>query len=447
VKTGAAMVAFLHSLGSGVFASVEQMREDIQVLYSPLGANVKSKTGIGIRDFIDISDYIIGALDRRLKEGPETLMKSWLTFRQRCDEGVDPEAALAEAKRNLEPLAFSQFTLVGQVTLPELQSAFPVDKVDSYLSFLSQERASAPSNFFFPTEEHLIEQRPLVLVRPETYHLLSGNILFLSILRGLETLLAGDPALDERFNRHKGKVLENYTLNLFRDIFGDEAVYFEQIYETDDAHGEHDVLILSEGILFIVECKAKRIRKTFRDVDRAIERITSDFKGYIQEAADQANRLKRLILSRDETPLFDNRGHEVLRIKGSQLRNIECICVAKESEGMLATDLSLLLKKEANEQYPYCIGLYDLRQLAEYREKFGITGALFSEYVEQRKHIQGKAFSDDELDFWGYFLTHKGFESVIEDPREIVPISLGYSSMFDKAYRERHERKNRGLPS
>jgi SEC-C motif len=131
VKTGAAMVAFLYSLGTGVFASVEQMREDIHVLYGPFDTDIKSKTGLDIQEFTDISDYIIGALDRRLKEGPETLMKSWLTFRQRCDEGVDPKAALAEAKRNLEPHAFSQFALVGQVTLPELQSAFPAEKIDS----------------------------------------------------------------------------------------------------------------------------------------------------------------------------------------------------------------------------------------------------------------------------------------------------------------------------
>jgi hypothetical protein len=236
-------------------------------------------------------------------------------------------------------------------------------------------------------------------------------------------------------------------LTLFQSIFAGEATYFEQLYETGDAHGEHDILILYKDILFIVECKAKRIRKNFRDVDRAIERITSDFKGYIQEACDQANKLKRLILSQDETPLFDSRGNEVLRIDKSQLRHIECICVTKENEGMLATNLSLLLKKEADEEYSYCISLYDLRQLSEYAEKFGITAGLFAEYVGQRKHIQGKAFSDDELDFWGYFLTHKSFASVIEDPREIVPISLGYSSMFDKAYRERHEQTKHGLPS
>jgi hypothetical protein len=447
MKAGAAMAAFLHSLGSGVFASVEQMREDLHVLYAPFDAHIRSRTGLDIQDFTDLSDYIIGVLDRRLKEGPETLMKSWLTFRQRCDEGVDPEAALAEAKRNLEPHAFSQFALVGQVTLPELRSAFPAEKIDSYLSFLSQERASAPADFSFPTEQHLIEQRPLVLVRPDTYHLLTGNILFLSILRGLESLLAGDPALDERPNRHKGKVLESSTLTLFRSIFGEEAAYFEQIYETGDAHGEHDILILYKDMLFIVECKAKRIRKNFRDVDRAIERITSDFKGYIQAACDQANKLKRLILNQDETPLFDSRGDEVLRIRKSQLRQIECICVTKESEGMLATNLALLLNKEADEEYPYCISSYDLHQLSEYRVKIGITASLFVEYVGQRKHIQGKAFSDDELDFWGYFLTHKGFASVIEDRREIVPISLGYSSMFDKAYRERHEQKDGGLPS
>jgi hypothetical protein len=284
-------------------------------------------------------------------------MKSSMTFRQRCDEGVDFDEAVAEARRNLEPHAFSQFNFVGQVKLSELQAAFPSGKIDSFLTFLSQERASAQADFSFPTEQQLIEQRPLVLVRPDTYHLLTGNILYSSILRGLDSVLAGERALEDRINRHKGKVLENYALTLLKNIFGEETSYFEQVYETDDAHDEHDILISHKDVLFVVECKAKRIRKNFRDVDGAIERITSDFKGYIQEGFGQANKLRKLISSQEKTPLFDSLGNEVVRIKRSELRRIECVCVTKENEGMLATNLSLLLNKEPDEEYPYCINI------------------------------------------------------------------------------------------
>lgn len=438
-KTGAAMAAFLYALGSGLSASVEQMREDIRDLYSPFDAEIASKTGLQLQDFIDISDFIVATLDRRLVEGPEALMKSWQEFRQRCDGGADPEAALKYAREKLQRHTFSQFDLVGQIRLAELQDAFPAEKINSYLAFLSQKRATADAKFFFPTEQHLIEQKPLVLVRPDTYHLITGNLLFLSVLRGLEALLRSDPSVDGRFNHHKGKVLEDHTLTLFRYIFGDDASYFKDIYETDDAHDEHDILIFHDNTLFIVECKAKGIRKYFRDVDRAIERITSDFKGYIQEGFDQAKKLKDLILSQDETPLYDRKGAEVLRIERARLKDIECICVTKENEGMLATNLSLLLKKTCREEYHYCISLYDLRQLAEYRNKFGITPVLFADYVVQRKKIQGKACTDDELDLWGYFLEHKSFEAIVNDPGEIVPIPLNYSSMFDKAYRMRRD--------
>lgn len=438
-KTGAAMAAFMYWLGSGIFATVEQMREDIQTLYSPFDAEVASRTGLHIKEFIDVSTFIVDMLDRRIAEGHDAIMNSWMAFRKQSDDGIDLLEAANEARAKLGTHNFSQFNLLGQVTLDELQSAFPGEKIDSYLAFVSQERASADADFLFPSEQHLIEQKPLVLVRPDTYHLITGNLLFLSILRGLEALLRSDRAIDQRFNRHKGKVLEKHSLSIFQDIFGDEASYFEQVYETEHAHNEHDILIFYKDILFVVECKAKGIRKNFRDVDRAIERITSDFKSYIQEGFDQANKLKNLILSQGETPLYNQKGKEVLRIEKTRLKQIACICVTKESEGPLATNLSLLLEKEPGDEYPYCISLYDLRQLAEYKDQFGITPAVFADYVAQRNKIQGKAFTDDELDLWGYFLKHKGFENIVRAPDEIVMIPLSYSSMFDKAYRNSRE--------
>ena len=212
------------------------------------------------------------------------------------------------------------------------------------------------------------------------------------------------------------------------------------MYETGDGHDEHDIIVIYEGTIFIVECKAKRIRKHFRDVTRAARRIESDFKDYIQEAFNQANKLKRRILSQEATVLFDRRGREVLRLERDKISGVECVCATRESEGILSTNLTMLLQKEASDDYPYCVSIFELREMLEYIEEFAISSDMFIQYIKERRGVQGKAISDDELDIWGYFLRHKSLAGLALAPEEIVPVPPNYSSMFDKAYRERQER-------
>lgn len=206
VKTFVAMVAFLYGLSTGVNASVEQIRDDINTLYSPFDAEVALETGLTVQDFVDISNFIVSLLERRFSEGIYAIYDTWMEFRKQCEEGIDPPVAVDKAKEKLGDHNFTQFDLSAQVTLAELQKAFPAKNVANYLAFVSQARASADADFFFPTEEHLIEQKPLVLVRPDTYHLISGNLLFLSILRGLEALLRRDRNVDVRFKDRKSVV-------------------------------------------------------------------------------------------------------------------------------------------------------------------------------------------------------------------------------------------------
>ena len=218
-EVGVAMGAFLHSLGAGVLASVEQLKEDMYDTFPPFDAEIEARIGMGTQKLGDISDYIIEALNQRLEEGPKALMRSWRTFRQSVDEQGDPEAALADARRNAGPRALSEFALIGQIQLHELQGRFSADEIRNYLSFLSCARTETPTDFLFPTEQHILEQRPLVIVGLDTYHLLTGNILYLAILRGLDSVLGADEVLATRLNRHKGKIWKKKLWPYLRSYF------------------------------------------------------------------------------------------------------------------------------------------------------------------------------------------------------------------------------------
>ena len=52
--------------------------------------------------------------------------------------------------------------------------------------------------------------------------------------------------------------------------------------------------------------------------------------------------------------------------------------------------------------------------------------------------LHGKVFSDDELDYAGYFMSHGGFDSAIKTHADLLQLDADYSSLFDDLYRHLH---------
>lgn len=75
--------------------------------------------------------------------------------------------------------------------------------------------------------------------------------------------------------------------------------------------------------------------------------------------------------------------------------------------GALATNLALLLEKDAADSYPW----------------WGPTE--FRKYLEQRIVLHGKVFSDDELDYAGYFIRHGSFDSAIKTHADLATAQSG----------------------
>jgi hypothetical protein len=432
---GIAMPSFLLDFCAGVHASVEQVKEDVVSLYMPFSKEIEATLGVGVHEIVKICTFIENKLQSRIEGGAMKAMECWQQFRKELDSGMDPRTVEDNARKCMDKNVAHNFINMGIIKFEEIESALSTKSAKAFMDLLSQQRVSKPNpdDVIFPTEELSISLRPLANLDGGDFALMTGNHLILAVQENLYMCLENIGLL-EKFNKHKGMFLEDKALDLLKGIFGNEAEYYSEVCETPDDQNEHDLLIIYKRTLLIIECKAKRIRKGFRDIEKSFPRIKDDFKSYIQEGYNQARNLEKFILGQPETTLYKKGGDVSVVIKKDHFDQIEKIVLTHENEGILATKLSLLLTLDTGDTFPLCLNMQDLRQLSSYKKDIGLTKELFIEYLKQRKLIHEKVATDDELDIFGFFLQKKGLDEIIKEECDLFYIPPGFSSIFDEAY-------------
>jgi len=134
----------------------------------------------------------------------------------------------------------------------------------------------------------------------------------------------------------------------------------------------------------------------------------------------------------DQLFIFQEQDHAVNGRQGA-------ICVTRDNLGPLATNLTLLLQKESNDCYPWVTNIIDLGNLAEAWSFFRWGSKEFHSYLEQRITLYGRVFSDDELDFAGFFIRHGGFKTAVKQEADLLQLDPSYSSIFDEIYIHLHQ--------
>jgi len=194
-------------------------------------------------------------------------------------------------------------------------------------------------------------------------------------------------------------------------------------------------------LCLIIEAKAAPPVEPFRDPDKAFVRLRDAFRADkgIQKAYEQGNRIVRKLKAGNEVPLYDARGGEVGRLSPDQSKLPVGICVTRDNFGALATNLALLLEKDVSDSYPWVVDIIDLANLAEAWSYFKWGPTESRKYLEQRILLHGKVFSDDELDYAGYFMRHGSFDSAIKTRADLLQLNPDYSSIFDELYIHLHQ--------
>ena len=420
-----AMLAFLHYFNSGLLASVHQVVERVELYLAPFDAELSKALGINANDAIAICQWIAD----QLQKSRDDLQ---ISAREVLEETVRDPSYLEKAEKLI-----SGMKELGLVSLSRLEAAFP-GKAGIFWDQFSVKRGEAPE-IRYPTERSIYEIRPLIRVSDTKAFCPIINALFNAVLLvGEQTLLQN--SVRDRFLRSRDKTLEKQALTKIRSFLSPEASIWSEVYETPDCQYEHDVIVVDQGLFLLIEAKAAPPIEPFRDPDKAFIRLRDAFRSDkgIQKAYEQGNRIVRKLKAGKTVPLYDARRCEVGRLLPDDTKLPIGICVTRDNYGPLATNLALLLEKDASDSYPWVVNILDLGNLAEAWSYFGWGPAELRKYLEQRIQLNGKIFSDDELDYAGFFIRHGSFDSAIESRADILQLNPEYSSLFDKLYYHLH---------
>ena len=439
------MLAFLHYFNTGLLASAHQVVERVRRYLVPFDAELSAALGISASQALAICRWISDQLQKSLDDlqaSAHAEREERLKLLEKAEKEKWSLDALKNAAREQSYIEkanklLSGMKYLGLVALPELEAAFP-EVASVFWRQFSVQRGEAPE-IRYPTEQSIYEARPLIRISGTESFCPLANALFTALLLVGEQTLLQSPARD-KFLRSRDKALEDETLTKIRAFLSPDATIWSEVYETPDSQYEHDVVVVDDGLYLLIEAKAAPPIEPFRDPDKAFVRLRDAFRADkgIQKAYEQGDRIVRKLKAGNVVPLYDARGHEVGRLSPDQSKLLIGICVTRDNFGALATNLALLLEKDAADSYPWVVNIIDLANLAEAWAYFGWGPAEFRKYLEQRILLHGKVFSDDELDYAGYFMRHGSFDSAIKAPADLLQLNPDYSSLFDELYRHLH---------
>jgi len=429
---GVAFKAFLHYFNNPLLASVEQIERRIRNNCVPFDAEIADLLGLSASEGLEICQWISAQLQSGWDEFASAMAAAFGP-ELRGNPAFDVQSALRRVlDSNREPFQLRISTAletVGKVRLDDIRARFGTSGA-AYLDAFEIGRGNGPA-LTFPTDPYVLDRRPLVTVDVATGMCLAGNALFNALLNVFETSLL-ESTHRSAFLRRRDAVLESETANALQRITGTRVM--QSVFEQPNSTFEHDLIAVIDDTVIIGESKATPPTEPFRDPDRSFRRLQRAFRSDtgIQKAFDQAMRLRRLLLTNDTVALFSEQGIKLCALKCPS--EVFAICVTRDSFGPLATDLSVLLDRPADEPFPWVASVLDLDQIAEAWDYMGWGAPEFLRYLRQRIRLHGRVFGSDELEYVGFFIRHGSLGALLEQGDAYINLEPSYSDFFDQLY-------------
>lgn len=227
----------------------------------------------------------------------------------------------------------------------------------------------------------------------------------------LHNLLARDSRYADEFRHNQKEWSESAFVNVFEHQLADATVLREVYYRRDGNWVENDTLILTDGVLVLVEAKSGAAA-TIASPAADFERHARAIRDLIVKAYDQCRRFLEYLSSADESPLYvfkDGRYEEVVRIRLSDYWLVLPIGLTVESFSPFSTSSKQLPGIDPIlGKHPFVSVAID--ELLVLGRLLPSTGALMH-YLSIRQEAAGikELFLFDELDHLGAYITKNRF--------------------------------------
>ncbi|MCG6146623.1 hypothetical protein [Leptospira bandrabouensis] len=283
-----------------------------------------------------------------------------------------------------------------------------------------------------------IEERPFLNISG-IFYLPLIKLLFDAIERKLNKAILSSDIRDSFFRNKEKKIVEILSVQL-RFFFGKKGKVFTSGYESITGQDEHDIIIFArQSIIILLEVKVTKQREPFRNPEKAFVRIKDDFRrdSGPQGAFEQTLKLKRRIKKEGSVPIFDKKGNLLITLTNKF--EIFSLLITLEDLGILAVNLSLLLEKPKEENFPFCTNIYTLNTILKFMTiKYGTQRVdQFLKYLRVRENIHAKARVTDELEILGYLhANQENLEELLDDNLDLFFMHPQMTDIFDEMYIE-----------
>lgn len=430
------MAVFMDYFNTSDLRYHEQVCDRIKKLYSKYDNEINKEFSNNTSELIEIVEYIEITLQKQfdlVTESTEILNKKMEKAYELESKGVpviEMQTFLVDDLSNFDVMTKNMF----KIFIDKLIEKFGENKVKGFLDKFSMFIEQKDFNYF--TDQNDFVNRPIIYRDGSDYFIVP---IFRQLINAIEEQLYQfcNLKFGSKFTRHRDMQAEERTLAIFDTLFDSKCNIYTSVFETDDSHNEHDILIAHEDNYLICEVKARRVREPFRDPEKAYKRILQDFKSEsgIQHAYNQALGLKKHILKEEQCKLYDKSGKLILEIEKKNINNIYCICITDSNFSILATRLDLLLEKEVDEPYPFATSIDNLESLVTTFKFLGKDFHDFYNYLTQRSYYHEKFHATDELEIAGAFLYNDGLDKIegIESADKLF-LTADNADIFDQVY-------------
>lgn len=432
-------LALQNHFDNGVLSYVEQDIEKIRRVFQRYESYIREQLGFDLAFLTEVFKEIELISAIRLKHTTAfTHSKEYNDFHKgmmakkegsrRAFDLLPEEIQEAFHRFHFKPYAHLIFTA------KDLYPRLPAEQVDRFLDLFSIAPGINPQVRYY-TAEGPFELAPILRLPNNQYLNLCQKQIPVAIYTWLYAEISKDIKFKDKLRRHRENNLEQKVVEIFKSFFPGRETFFYGNYYIDQNY-EQDLLIIYKGTAIIVEVKASRLREPFRNSAKAMPRLQNDFKDSIQYGFDQCVRVEDHFFGTEPFAIKDENKKVLFTMNPNRIRNVYSIVVTLERFGSLQTDLSLMLKKEENVDYPWSVYIDDLEIfLTALKSKVNNHTGKFIEFLELRRLYHGKSHAIDELDVCGYFIRNPDqFKNCADSNDTYYTFSPYEQGLFDELY-------------
>jgi hypothetical protein len=430
------MPTFMNYHFNGPLSYIEQEIARIKNTFKDFEELFAKDWNLTLTDFINFFELINNAINSNLRKATKFHNPEyWQAFTKKCiDKGLtDPKTWITEAPEDMRA-AMDLFKNPGSFLI------FDIETLD-YTS-LSKEKLCYIINLFtceprpteeitFYTEENELFKKPIIKIN-ETKYLPFFLKQYLNACYNLlfEKCLAAN---SDKLLKCRDRFLEEKTEEIFRRLFGNDAFYYVN-YSIDKNNSEQDIMILYKRNAIIIEAKAAGYRAPMRDVNKAYDKIKSDFKKNIHYAFTQIERVTNAFKLNNKISITNKAKKKLYEFNPSNYK-LYSIIVTLERFGVIQTNLEEMLIVNDN-NYPWAVNIDDLEAftLTLCKRKNKIQS--FLSFLQHRQNYHGHLICSDELELCGLFLKNEKEFIVNSRKNAVIATSPDLTKPIETSYRE-----------